>query len=352
MRKLTTKSTQKVLTLSASYIPPKGGIAQVIKNYSTIYPIFNHIATTKGECDLNKITYFFLAVVKFFYFCLLKDIRIVHLHGASHNSFRRKKIFIALAKFFRKKVVYHIHGGEFEDFYKNNPTLVKSVFNRVDAVVALSESWKSFFEANIAHQNVTVIENVVLPPIGRSVKKDGRVHFLFLGRFCQKKGVYDMLDAISENFKYIDGKAVFHMGGNGEVEQVRQRINDLKLDGVVVVEGWVSGDKKVDLLNLADVYILPSYSEALPISILEAMSYSLPIISTPVGGVPEIVVHKKNGFLVAPGNRRAIGEAIVEMLQNETFRQDACKESYMRVQPYFPSAVEEKLETMYRDLLE
>lgn len=352
MRKLTTKSTQKVLTLSASYIPPKGGIAQVIKNYSTIYPIFNHIATTKGECDLNKITYFFLAVVKFFYFCLLKDIRIVHLHGASHNSFRRKKIFIALAKFFRKKVVYHIHGAEYKEFYLRNSSSVESVFSKVDVVVALSESWRLFFEGQAGHSKVRVIENVVSPPVYSMFESDGLVHFLFLGEIGKRKGVYDLLEAISEIRSTLANKAKFHIGGNGEVKEIERRIQQLDLEGLVTFEGWVSGEKKIQLLSLADVYILPSYNEGLPVSILEAMSYRLPIISTPVGGIPEVVKQGENGLLIKPGDKSAIAEAILVMTMNEDFRRAAGENSYSKVQPHFPDSVAKKLEEMYSELLD
>ena len=66
----------------------------------------------------------------------------------------------------------------------------------------------------------------------------------------------------------------------------------------------VSGHKKEMLLNLCDAYILPSYTEGLPVSILEAMSYGKPILATPVGGIPEVVID--NGILFQPGDLSAI----------------------------------------------
>ena len=351
MLKLSLETTQHVLTLSASYTPPQGGIAQVIQTYSTMYPVFNHVATKRGDTSFEKIAALSLALFKFTYYCLFRKIRIVHVHGASNNSFWRKRIFISLAKVFRKKVVYHVHGAEYKDFYSNNPEPVKSVFNKVDTIIALSESWRVFFEESIGHQDVRVIENVVSPPTIHTVKKDSRIRFLFLGEFGHRKGIYDLLDSIFDNLESIKEKAVFHLAGNGEVGKVRQRISELGLEEVIAFEGWVSGERKVKLLNLADVYILPSYNEGLPISVLEAMSYSIPVISTPVGGIPEIVGDNENGLLVQPGDKTVLGDAIVRMIEDCSFRETAGEKSFVKVQPYFRENVAGKLECMYRSLL-
>jgi len=350
--KISKNVASRVLTLSASYNPPKGGIAQVIKVYSTMYPVFNHVATKRGESSVEKLWVLALSLFKFLYYCLFKGICIVHVHGASNNSFRRKRIFIYLASFLGKRVVYHVHGAEYKEFYSRNQKQVKALFKKVDVTVALSESWKAFFEQQVGHKNVKVIENVVTPPIIRPIKVDCLVHFLFLGELGRRKGIYDLLHSVADKIDFIKGKAVFHIGGNGEVEKVRQLISELKLEEIVVFEGWVSGDKKIDFLNLADVYILPSYNEGLPISILEAMSYGLPIISTPVGGIPEVVIDNQNGLLVEPGDRNAIGDAIIRMVENTEFRKKAGEASCHKVRPYFPENVAGKLEAMYLELMD
>ena len=72
------------------------------------------------------------------------------------------------------------------------------------------------------------------------------------------------------------------IGGNKNEEKLKKQIKDFNIQEIVTFEGWVSGNKKLELLNWADVFILPSFNEGLPISILEAMSYGMPIISTPV----------------------------------------------------------------------
>ena len=129
---------------------------------------------------------------------------------------------------------------------------------------------------------------------------------LFLGLLGKNKGIYDLLECIRDHKVEFQGKLKLYIGGNGEIEHVKQLIKEYGIADIVIFEGWVSGDKKIELLNKSDAYILPSYKEGLPISILEAMSYGMPIISTPVGGIPEIVSNGENGYLVEPGNKEDI----------------------------------------------
>lgn len=105
-------------------------------------------------------------------------------------------------------------------------------------------------------------------------------------------------------------------------------------------------------MNWADIYILPSYNEGLPIAILEAMSYTHPIISTPVGGIPEVVKDHQNGILVEPGNLEQIKEALLFFIKHPEVIESYGQKSYEIVQPYFPENVFLQLKKIYYDLLE
>ena len=89
--------------------------------------------------------------------------------------------------------------------------------------------------------------------------------------------------------EYFTDKLLLRMGGNEVDGDIKAYIRENGLESFVTYEGWIAGQKKIDCLNWEDVYILPSYNEGLPIAILEAMAYSHPVISTPVGGIPEII---------------------------------------------------------------
>lgn len=343
--------SSKVLSVGPVYNPPRGGIAQVVSTYSNIYPVFNYVETNLGGSSFIKIVSFLFSIFKLLYLCVFKNIKVVHIHGASNNSFKRKRVHILLAKLLRKKVIYHIHGGAFQDFYRDNIHAVRATLIKADVIVALSGFWKLFFEDEVGHSCVCVVENVISKPTRRKYFKDELIHFLFMGDLTFSKGVFDLLEVVGEIANDLKGRVKVHVCGKGEVSKVKQSIRDLEIEDIVVFEGWVSGNEKNHLLNTADVYILPSYKEGVPISILEAMSYGLPIVATAVGGIPEIVIDGDNGLLIKPGDKKSLGKAIMKMIDDEDYRLRAGESSCCKVQPYFPENVSDKLEKLYRDLV-
>lgn len=344
-------NAKNVLTIGIDYRVVHGGVAAVESVYSTFYQPFNHVATVVDYGACRKLLTFFKAYAQFWKWMLWhKEIKIVHVHGASDASFWRKRIFINLAKMFGKKVVFHCHGSEFQRFTSQHQNAVRKTLNKCDCIIALSESWKDWFEKTIHHENVVVIKNVIAPPHVKKIKHDGFV-MLFLGRLGKRKGIYDLMDVLVNHRTEFDGKIQFLFGGDGDVEQVKEIIKKNGLENIAEYQGWVNGEKKEHLLNMADTYILPSYNEGLPISVLEAMSYSLPIISTTVGGIPEVLTNGENGFIMEPGDKNSIYQAIHALMKNEKLREKMGKKSFEKVQVHLPDYVAKQLRDLYDSLI-
>jgi len=344
--------SKHVLTIGCQWKKPKGGIAVVLNSYSRIFPGFNIIVNSNGKNSIaNLLQLLYSLVVTTFRLTFCRSTKIVHIHTASYNSFKRSALFISLAKFFKRKVVIHIHGGGFKEYYEKNTSFVHKNLLKCDTIIALTEYWKKFFEG-LGFENVIVIPNIVDSPTIQERKcNDGKTHILYLGLITKAKGIFDLIDTINEHKEELNGKIILHVGGNGETETIKKMIDDYLLQDIVIYEGWVSGDKKVELLNNTDVFILPSYTEGLPISILEAMSYSLPVITTPVGGIPEVVKDGENGLLFTPGDKDALYKAIDKLAINKGLQEDMGKKSYNLVQPHFPGNVAVILESIYNELL-
>ena len=347
------KETSKlILTIGCQWKRPKGGIAVVLNSYSRRFPEFNIIVNSNGKnaiANLLQLIYSLVAITLKLVFC--RSIRIVHIHTASYNSFKRSALFISLAKFFKRKVVIHIHGGGFKEYYEKNTSFVHKNLLKCDTIIALTEYWKEFFKG-LGFKNVIVVPNIVDSPIIQEKKyHDDKVHILYLGLITKAKGIYDLLDVINEHKVEFDGKITLHIGGNGETITLQNIIKEHGLSNIVKFEGWVSGEKKLELLNNTDVFILPSYTEGLPISILEAMSYKLPVISTPVGGIPEVVKDEENGFLITPGDKKALYNTIIKLATDKEQRMSMGELSYKKVQPHFPENVSARLENIYKELL-
>lgn len=347
---LPNKISKQVLTIGCEYHHPKGGVAQMMYNYERyVFPLFKCIINSGSGNKLTKLLKAIEAWLQMGVRLLVdRDIRIVHIHTASYNSFKRSAWYVKMGKLMGRKVILHIHGGGFKEYYATNPEWISSILNRCDALITLSESWKGFFQEVTTCANISVLENVVPFPVEKQCNKaSAQLHFLFLGLIDEAKGIFDLISVLNGNKQVVRGKMVLHIGGNGKVSELKKIIQNCGLEEVVKYEGWVAGNKKIELLQDSDIFILPSYVEGLPVSILEAMSYRMPILSTPVGGIPEVVENGVNGILFTPGDNDRMMTAIMRLLENDDEREKMGEESFNRVKPHFPDCVARKLETIY-----
>ena len=259
---------------------------------------------------------------------------------------------------YKKKVIYHVHAGEYDLFYKNSnwltKQLIKYVVQQSDLIICLSNYWQSFFQKNFTAKRIAIVNNVVAYPKIDNKKNNSSskiMNILFLGRIGNNKGIFDILKIIIKNKDIYNNKIKLHIGGDGDVKKLLKIIQENDLRNIVEYLGWVSNNEKNNLLLHSDIYMLPSYAEGLPVSILEAMSYGMPIISTNVGGIPEIVKHQYNGLLFQPGDIDAIENALQFFINQPQKIEEYGNHSLELIQPYFPKAVIEQLTQCYTSIL-
>ena len=126
----------------------------------------------------------------------------------------------------------------------------------------------------------------------------------------------------------------------------------LKIEEYVKILGQVPEGEKILQLRSSDIFVLPTFSEGLPISLLEAMAAGLPIISTPVGAIPEVIDEGKNGFLIQPGDYEALAEKIVILAKDHKARQEMGKNNLVKImEQYDQSIIIRKLSNVYSQLL-
>ena len=347
--------SDKILTIGVSKASP-GGMASVLISYEKCFERMRYIPSWNRGSKLLKAWYSFQAILRCYLLLMFdKRIKILHIHGAANASFPRKAIFVKMGKRFRKKVIMHQHAADFEHYFEqsNDKQRIVDTLNLCDLMIVLSQSWKKYFAGiGVAEENICVLNNIVFPPDNTVNKKaDNKLHLLFLGEIGKRKGIYDLLNVMTANKEYFKDKVILRVGGNLADGDINAVIAENDLSSFVKYEGWVSGAKKTECLEWADVYILPSYNEGLPIAILEAMSYSYPVISTNVGGIPEILRSNENGFLIEAGNLEQMQDAISFFIENPEKISEYGKNAYQTVQPFFPGAVFGELEKIYDNLL-
>lgn len=358
MEKLIDRYLSKKILMIGEYFKndAPGGMAAVLASYNKYFDNMRFIPSWRNGNILVKLWYAIYAYLVFLlYMVCCRSIKIVHIQGAAFASFERNIFFVRVGKWFGKKVIMHMHCADFESYY--NPSRHKKrivhIINSCDSFLVLSDSWKMYFEEiGVKNNIIHVLNNTITPPIQHKVEKDvSCLNLLYLGVIGQRKGIYDVLKVFKDNKVRYKNKIKLRIGGNQEEEKLRSVINEYDLNDIVKFEGFVSGNKKIECLNWADIYILPSFNEGLPIGILEAMAYGHPIISSPVGGIPAVVKDGINGVLVEPGNEVEIAKAINRFMDNESLIEEYGKNSLEMVRPYLPKAVFKILADYYKELI-
>jgi glycosyltransferase involved in cell wall biosynthesis len=347
---------KRVLTISSKHNPPKGGLAQIVYNYRK-YVFFTFYFVPNGKAERSIYSYT-LAILHPFrmigQFLMHPSIRIVHIHTCSYKGFKHASWTAKLAKLCGKKVVMHMHGGGFKEYYETDKVFVKKQLDKIDAIIALTPSWKDFYSNVVGVKNVYVIPNIVPEPKYIPVEKKNNVfNLLFLGHIHKAKGIFDLVQVLNENHNEYMGKIKLYVGGGMfEEEELKNYVIDNQLEDVVTLCGWVGENDKAKLFSISDAFILPSYIEGQPVSIIEAMSYGLPILSTTVGGIPELVSDGKNGYLFEPGNKGQIKVNIDKLLTNERLRKAMGDKSKKMSEAYMPCVIRIGLEQLYLTLID
>lgn len=345
-----------VLFLGVS-MKTKGGMTAVLVSYDKYIENMRFIPTWKLGNKLVKSWYALQALVRaWFLLTFDKRIKIVHIHGAANASFDRCKLFIRMAKKCGKKVILHEHAADFVEYYNAaiDKQDITDTLRLCDCLIVLSQSWKGYYASiGMEKDKIHILNNIVSPPEIQPEKhpNDGRLHLLYMGEISKRKGGFDLLRAIADNKEYFKDKLTLRMGGNEVDGDIKTYISKHGFESFVSYEGWIAGQKKIDCLNWEDVYILPSYNEGLPIAILEAMAYSHPVISTPVGGIPEVIHTGENGILVQPGDTKAIADAIKYYIENRDEMKKQGDKAYQVVQDFFPGKVFGDLKEIYTEVL-
>lgn len=300
-----------------------GGIASVVRGYLnsslTLDNDMKYISSHKDGNKFKKLMVAAWAYLAFIWRCIFKRPDIIHIHSSFGPSFYRKMIFILIGRCFSIPIVNHIHGSEFGRFYTNasgvKKYLVTKIYLMCDVIIVLSKEWKNRFEAEIKGIKVYIVSNFAVVPQNIASAKDRKNIILFLGHIEVGKGVYDIPDVVKKVASYVPN-VKFVLCGNGELDRLKRIVKEGNLENYVELTGWIDNQQRDELLNSSKIFFLPSYSEALPMSILESMAYGLPVVSTKVGGIPTVVSEGINGYLYTPGSSVDFANAIIKILCN------------------------------------
>lgn len=301
-----------------------GGITAVLRSYRDgglflQWPVV-FLPTYRRNAVFSKLLIAATSLVRFIGLLASGRVAAVHAHTAARASFWRKAIFLLLGKLAGCRAILHLHDGSFPAYYKKcgfvRRGAVRYVLARMDRVVVLTPGWLTTIREIQPRASYVVIANPVAPlsvprtPVSEEV--------LFLGRLWQEKGAYDLVDATARLASEFPGMRVV-CAGDGDVKALQARAAELGVAQNLSFPGWVDGAAKDALLARASIFVLPSYFEGLPMGVLEAMINGIPVVATPVGGIPD-ALGRDGGLLVNPGDVAALAAALGTLLRDPALR--------------------------------
>lgn len=343
----------KVLVVATSR-KTRGGITSVVKAYENS-PLWNDfhckwIETHRDGGAFTKIAYLLKGFAQFLMNVPFYDT--IHIHTSEPPSALRKVLFMAVSKLLGKKVIVHFHSfsvdttinGKYQNVYRY-------LFGKADVVLVLSKYWQDELCRTFEFKDnkVKVLYNPCTTEVSSKVYPK-RKQILYAGTVNARKGYADMIKAFAQIAdRYPDWSIVF--AGNGEIEEGKALASRLSIAKQTVFLGWVRGEEKDKAFKEASIFCLPSYAEGFPMGVLDAWAYGLPVITTPVGGIPDIAIDGKNCLLFNSGDVDILAKQMDKMMSSEELRKLVASESNELAKGIFSvEKVIERLGNIYQNV--
>ncbi len=320
--------------------PPQHGvsisIAELLKQRDRLGFTVRHLELSgrRGiefveNVDLAGIVLFLKQLTSLFRILLRDRPRISYLALSQKTvGFVRDSTFIVLCRLFGSKVVIHLHGGNFDRWYRERSPLLKFYVRRVMALVAraivLDAKFDKLFDGLVARERVCIVPNGIAIPneTKRGNRGDGAelATMLYLGNLNRWKGTFFLLEVVrTVATQRDDVKFVFAGPWSNQKDKVAAEtlIQTSGIEPFVQFLGSVTGEEKWDLLTSATVFVFPGQQqEGQPLSVLEAMACGLPVLFTDRGCLRETVIDEQCGLQVDADDPKDLAAKILWMLDH------------------------------------
>jgi glycosyltransferase involved in cell wall biosynthesis len=331
----------------------RGGITAVIKAYepTIIWKKYGcvWIETYIDRNAFFKILFFARSFTKFI--AILPFYKIVHIHFSWTISAYRKLFFFIYAKLLGKKVIIHLHSGAEPIIASKAHKVYQFMFKHADVTVLLANAIKQKIEKHFEIKKSVIIFNpcLAITDHENEVKKEATI--LFAGTITEKKGTNDLIRAFSKvATEFPDWTLV--LAGNGDIVKSESLADKLQIRNQIRFTGWISGNAKDELFSKASVFCLPSYTEGFPMAVLDAWAYGIPVVTTPVGGLPDILLHGENSMVFQPGDVDGLAQNLEILLSNKKLREKIGKESLEISKKLFHiGTISNQIDELYRTII-
>lgn len=233
-------------------------------------------------------------------------------------------------------------------------SIEKKLVNNADKVTAVSKSCAEELKMYYGIKDVEVVYNGVDTTffVPSEMRNEDEPYILYTGSLDARKGLVDLIRSAEQVCQeYPDIK--FILTGKGSLERRLRKLvhHNFNLDKNFSFVGYVDRNTLLRYYQNATLYVLPSYYEGLPTTILEAMSCRIPVVATAVAGTSEVVLDGETGLLIPPKNHERLTRAILNLLNDKSLRNKMGKNARNKVEGYSWENIAEETERVYEALL-
>lgn len=348
------KDSMKVL-VNTPFLNLRGGVANHYKGLADYWKekvYYNQIGKRSENSKSGLILFPFDIIIYIVKIIFLKPDIILLNPSLGKTAIIRDMVFLRMAKLLGKKVCVFFHG--FNKEIQNDINLVSlcKQLNRCECIIVLANEFKTILrewgvvvpiELTTTKVDDKLIENFDVKKRNGNVKE-----LLFLARIEKNKGIYTTLEAFRELLKHYPNLILNIVGDGNEWLAAQDYVKQNKIHNVHFW-GNLAGQKLADMYINSDIYILPTHYEGMPTTVLEAMTFGMPIVTRPVGGICDFFENYKMGILVESLNAHDYASAIEYYIDNEIQVQDTSQYNYQYARKHFmASQVAKKMEDILR----
>ncbi len=320
---------------------------------------FRALVHFKGFMDvLRMITYVISLFFNLIWIIWKYKIQIIHAHSVIPTGFMSS----IASKIMGKPLFITAHGMDINNFEKKPffNYFISRAMNSSSKSIAVSEDLAKKMRKMVNDENkIVVLRNAVdtgrfNPTKNRSIRKDFGIRdeeilILFVGYLDEFKGIFELINAFNKITAENSNVKLMMVGTGPKKEDLLEILNKVGIEDKVIFTGVVEHQKIHRYYQSADIFVLPSYTEGLPVSILEAMATGVPVVATSVGGVPELITHGLNGFIVPPRDEEAFIEKLLILINDKNLRQQYANRSLKKIKEEFDIKVKiSKLIELYK----
>ena len=271
--------------------------------------------------DINKGSNrsFFLHLVSLIEAIAVKDLTDLHNseHIHAHFGTNSAEVVMYTKILGGPSYSFTVHGPE--EFDKPLQIHLREKVKHAKFVVAITSFCRSQLYRWCRHEDwrkISIVHCGIEKSFydGNHIELTKKNNFVCVGRLCEQKGQLLIIEACRE-LKSLGHTFHFTFAGDGEMRaECEQLITKYELEDYIEITGWISSNQVRDHILQSDALVLPSFAEGLPVVIMEAMFLKRPVISTYIAGIPELISHEKNGYLITAGSSTEIVKAIEDMM--------------------------------------